>query len=64
MSLCNIYCTVRRSIADICDRGVIFTEALSAKVNMFAEVGYRGYGPTYHAIFSILYGERATGEPF
>ena len=28
---------------------------------MLAEVGYRGYGPTYCAIYNILYGECATG---
>ena len=29
-----------------------------------AEVGYRGYGPTYHTIYDISYGECATDEPF
>ena len=29
-----------------------------------AEVGYRGYGPTYRTINVILYGECATGKPF
>ena len=31
---------------------------------MFAKVGYRGYGPTNCAIYNIMYGECATGEPF
>ena len=58
------YSTVGRSIADIYDRGIIFTEAQSAKVNMFAELGYRGCGPTYRATYNILYGECATGRHF
>ena len=53
MSICNIYSTVGRSIADTYDR--------SAEVNMSAEVVYRGYGPTYRATYNILYGEYATG---
>ena len=32
--ICIIYSTVGRSIADIYDRGTIFTEACSAEVNM------------------------------
>ena len=55
---------VGRSIADVHDRGIIFTEARRAKVNMLAEVGYRGYGPTYSATYKIYYDEYATGEPF
>ena len=51
------------SIADIYDRGGIFTEAQSAELNMLAEVRYRGYGPIYRARYNILYGECATGEP-
>ena len=43
---------------------LIYTEAQSASVNMLAEVGYRGYGPTYRATYNILYGECATGKPF
>ena len=49
-TICNIYSTVGRSIYD---RGA-----------MFAEVGYRGYGPPNRATYNILYGECATGEPF
>ena len=63
-TICNIYSTVGRSIANVYDWGVIFTEVWSAEVNMPAEVGYRGYGPTYRATYNILYGECATGEPF
>ena len=61
VGICNIYSMVGRSIADIYDRGVIFTEARSAEVNMLAEVGYRGYGLTYRATYNILYGKCATG---
>ena len=45
------------------NQGVIFTKAQSAEVNMFASVGYRGYGLTYRATYNILYGECATREP-
>ena len=48
---------VGRSIADICDQSIIFTEAQNSEVNMFAKVRYRGYGPTYHATYITLYGE-------
>ena len=51
------YSAVGRSIADVYNQGVIFTSALCVLVNMLAEVGYRGYGPTYRATYSILYGE-------
>ena len=63
-SIWNIYSTIERSIADIYDQGIIFTKARCAEVNMFAEVRYRGYGPTYRATYNILYGECTTGEPF
>ena len=62
--ICNIYSTVGRSTANIYDRGVIFTEVQSAEVNMLTEVGYRGYRPTYRAIYNIFYGECTTGDPF
>ena len=63
--LCIIYSTVGRSIANILDRGTIFTEAQSAEGNMPSiKVRYRGYGPTYRTICDILYGECATDEPF
>ena len=42
-TISNIYSTVRRSTADIYNRGVVFTDMQSAKVNMLAEVGCRGY---------------------
>ena len=29
-----------------------------------AEVGYRGYGPTYRTVYNISYGECRTDEPF
>ena len=59
MLICNIYHMVGRSIADISlTRGTIFTEARSTKV------GYRGYGPPYHTIYDILYGECTADKPF
>ena len=45
-------------------RGDIFTSVLCAEVNMSPWVVYRGYGPTYHIIYTIYYGECATDEPF
>ena len=63
--VCNIiYSTVGRSVANIYDLGVIFTEMRSAEVNILAEVGYRGYGLTYRATYNMLYSECATGKPF
>ena len=53
---------VGRSIADMCDQDVVFTEARSAEVIMFAKVRYIGYGLTYRATY--IYGECATGKPF
>ena len=38
-------------------RHYTYRGAISAEVNMSAEVVYRGYGPTYHATFNILYSE-------
>ena len=55
--LCSM---VGRSIADIYPtRGAIFTEAQSMPL-----IGYRSYGPPYHSIYDILYGECATDERF
>ena len=59
-----IYSTVGRSIANIYDRSVIFTSALSTSVNISTEVVYRDYGPTYRTTYNILNGEYAKGEPF
>ena len=56
-----IYSTVGRSIADIYDpRRHIYRGAK----RKYAEVVYRGYGPTYRIIYTIYYGECATDEPF
>ena len=32
--------------------------------DIYREVVYRGYGPTYRAIYTIYYGECATDKPF
>lgn len=52
------------SIVNIYNCGTIFTEAQSAKVNMSAEVIYRGYGPEYHTKYNLLYSKCATDKPF
>ena len=58
LDICNTYSTVGRSIANILDRGAKCRGKYAAKVR------YRGYGPTYHTICDILFGECATDEPF
>ena len=58
LDICNTYSTVGRSIANILDRGAKCRGKYAAKVR------YRGYGPTYHTICDVLFGESATDEPF
>ena len=40
------------------------TRATKRRGKYAAEVGYRGYVPTYRTICNISYGECATDEPF
>ena len=66
-TVCIRYRMLGRSIANISDliqqqyptQGAIFTEA-RCRGKYAAEVGYRGYGPTYHTIYDLSYGECAT----
>ena len=58
-----MYSMVGRSIADISDpRHHIYQGA--KRLGKYAKVKYRGYGPTYHTIYDISYGECITDEPF
>ena len=55
---------VGRFIADISDPRCHIYRGAKLRGKYAAEVGYRGYGPTYHTIYGISYGECTTDEPF
>ena len=51
--VCNIYCTVGRSIANISDPRRHVYRGAKSRGKYATEVGYRGYRPTYRAIYTI-----------
>ena len=59
-----LYSMVGRSIADISDPRHHIYWGTKRRGTYAAKAGYRGYGPTYHTIYDILYGECATDDPF
>ena len=62
--ICIIYRMVGRSIADVSDSRCHIHWGTKRRGNYAVEVGYRGYGLTYHTIYDISYCECATDEPF
>ena len=62
--ICIIYRMVGRSIADVSDSRCHIHWGAKRRGNYAVEVGYRGYGLTYHTIYDISFGECATDEPF
>ena len=55
---------VRRSVTDISDSRRHIYQSAKHQGKYAAEVGYRGYGPPYHTMYVISYGECATDKPF
>ena len=55
---------VGRSIAEISDSRHHIYRGVKRPGKYAAEIGYRGYGPTYRTIYDISYGECATDEPY